>query len=383
MSGLEPAAGPGAGPVAVLVCRAGEPPAGADEAVAEAGGLAVVAGHGAERAARALTAAHRVWTIETPPGLRVGALAARLAPLLATSPLVILPTSADGRDLAPRLAAALDRPLLAAATGVTLVEASMGGVTEVLATLTRLDDRLTLPVRVPAPVVATLPVGVRSVTPAATTELIELLPPAASAGDGRWDDPLDVEVLEVLEPDAVTMDLAGAPRVVAGGAGLLPPGADEATGRAVFEVLGRVAAALGACVGATRVVTDAGWLGVDRQIGTTGTTLDPVLYLALGISGAVHHVGGIGAPAHVISVNTDASCSMTAMATLGLVTDARALLAELARRLGIDVPPEAGLSTAPGGARHRRASVEAGGLRHQVPRQRHPADTPAAQETSP
>jgi electron transfer flavoprotein alpha subunit len=335
---------PGAHPVAVIVCRAGQPPVGADEAVAEVGGLAIVAGQGAREAAAQLTAAYRVWTVETPPGLQVARLARRLARLVVDSPLVVLPASADGRDLAPRLAALLDRPLLAGATSVGVVEAPVGETAEVLATLTRLDNRLALPVRVPAPVVATLPPGVRSVTPVGGAEVIELPPPARPEDDGTAE-PLDVQVIEVLEPDAATMDLAEAPRVVAGGAGLLPPGADEATGRAVFEVLADVAAALGASTGATRVVTDAGWMGFDRQIGTTGITLDPDLYLAFAISGAVQHTGGIGTPAHVVSINTDASCPMTSMATLGLVTDARALLSELARRLGVEIPAQAGLPT--------------------------------------
>ncbi|WP_007027341.1 FAD-binding protein, partial [Saccharomonospora iraqiensis] len=97
--------------------------------------------------------------------------------------------------------------------------------------------------------------------------------------------------------------------------------------------LGAVAAALGASVGATRIVTDAGWAPYERQIGTTGVVVDPDLYVAFGVSGAAQHTGGLGAPRHVVSVNTDASCPMTALADLGIVTDARALLTELARRL--------------------------------------------------
>ncbi|MFO7251456.1 MAG: FAD-binding protein, partial [Actinomycetes bacterium] len=84
--------------------------------------------------------------------------------------------------------------------------------------------------------------------------------------------------------------------------------------------------------------TDAGWAGHDRQIGTTGVAIDPDLYIAFGVSGASQHTGGLGSPRHVVSVNTDPHCPMTAMADLGLVTDARALLVELARRLGVAVP---------------------------------------------
>jgi hypothetical protein len=75
-------------------------------------------------------------------------------------------------------------------------------------------------------------------------------------------DAIDAIVLEVLPPDPATMDLAEAPRIVAGGAGLESP--------ARFAELAAAAEALGASLGATRVVTDRGWVGHERQIGTTG-----------------------------------------------------------------------------------------------------------------
>jgi electron transfer flavoprotein alpha subunit len=92
-------------------------------------------------------------------------------------------------------------------------------------------------------------------------------------------------------------------------------------------------------MGATRVVTDAGWTDHQRQIGTTGVAIDPDLYVALGVSGATQHTGGLGAPHHVVSVNTDPSCPMTSLANLGLVTDATGLLLALAGRLEIPIPP--------------------------------------------
>ena len=64
----------------------------------------------------------------------------------------------------------------------------------------------------------------------------------------------------------------------------------------------------------------------------------PELYIALGISGAAQHTGGLGTPDHVVSVNTDPSCPMTAMADLGIVADAPAVLRELAKRLGVTDP---------------------------------------------
>ena len=317
-------------PLAVVVARGGTLPVGAGEAVAEAGGRALVLGSGAEAAAAALTAAERSWWSETGQGLRAGALAAALAGRLAGVPLLLLPASPDGRDLAPRLAAVLDRPLLA---GAVRVRCAAGP--RVDAELSRLDGRLLVPVTSDGPAVATLLPGVRGVTEPPRREAPVRLGTLALPHDVP-----DPEVIEVLEPDPATMDLGEAARVLGGGAGLVPREAGDAAARGLFELLAGVAAALGASAGATRVATDAGWTGHERQIGTTGVTIRPDLYVAFGVSGATQHVGGLGAPRHVVSVNTDPACPMTAMADLGLVTDARALLLELARRLEVKIPEE-------------------------------------------
>jgi electron transfer flavoprotein alpha subunit len=139
----------------------------------------------------------------------------------------------------------------------------------------------------------------------------------------------DADLIELVPPDPATVDLSEAARIAAGGAGLGGP--------EPFALLERVALALGASYGASRVAADAGWVPQDRFIGTTGVAVDPELYIAFGISGAVQHVSGLGQPAHVIAVNTDPSAPMMAMADLAIETDAVALLDELARRL--DVQP--------------------------------------------
>lgn len=316
--------------LAVVVARDGTLPAGADEAVHEAGGVVLLVGSGTGEAAALLTAATDIRHCDTGPTLRPGALAARLAPVVAGARLVLLPASPDGRDLAPRLAAELGRPLLAQA-----VLARPAGDEGVRAELSRLDDRLIVVVATDRPAVVTLVPGTRTALPAGRAPRIAPLdlPPAPAGAE-----PPEAELIEVLEPDPETMDLAEAGRVLGAGAGLVPPGGADADARAVLELLTRVGARLGASTGATRVVTDAGWAAHDRQIGTTGVAVDPDLYIAFGVSGAVQHTGGLGSPRHVVSVNIDPSCPMTAMADLGLVTDARALLAELARRLGVPVP---------------------------------------------
>jgi len=332
-------------PVAVVVARGGRLPVGADEAVAEAGGQVVVVGSGTREAARSLPAAERAWYGETGPGLQPAALAASLAPLLTGVPLVVMPSSPDGRDLGPRLAAALGLPFIAHAVSVSVCTPADGVGPGVHAEVSRLDDRVLVPVTADGPAVATLVPGSRTVLPRSRSSTWE--PESIDLSTGTADLPLDPEVIEVLEPDPATMDLADATRVLAGGAGLAS-GAPDDRARATFELLIRVAAALGASAGATRVATDAGWIGYERQIGTTGVAVHPDLYVAFGVSGATQHVGGLGDPRHVVSVNIDPSAPMTAMADLGLVTDGPELLIELARRLDVEVP--AGVAAAAPGA---------------------------------
>jgi electron transfer flavoprotein alpha subunit len=300
--------------IAVIPVRDGVLPLGAEETVAEAGGRALLVGEGTEVAAAGLTGpgeAHCAEAGEFAPGK----WAAALAPVLAGCGVVLLPASPDGRDLAPRLAHALGRRLLAGAVSVSAVRVVLARHESLVGEVHDLAG----------PVVATLLPGVRGVEAGeGKPEVIriDLVPPTSGQ---------EAEVLEVTPPDPASMDLSEAPRVISGGAGL---GTAER-----FKLLARVAAALGATPGATRVVADAGWVPAHGYIGTTGATISPDLYVALGISGAVQHVTGIGHPDHIVAVNTDPSAPMMGMADLAIVTDARALLDELATRLGLEGEP--------------------------------------------
>ncbi len=302
--------------IAVVAVRDGVLPAGAEEAVGEAFGDVILVGSGCATAAATLpaTLAQRIRFAEV-GDFAPARWAAALAPILADQDLVLLPASPDGRDLAPRLAAELDRPLLAGAVAVSprLLVARQGGlVTDEVAVL--------------GPVVVTLLPGTRGVEPRPDRSRPQPQPLELPVKP----DVRDAQLLAVQAPDPATMDLGEARRIVAGGAGLR--GADE------FALLTKLAEALGASVGGTRVVADIDLIPFERQIGTTGVMVDPDLYLAFGISGAVQHVNGLGNPDAVVSVNLDASCPMMAMADLALVTDAGPLLAELVTRLGIAEP---------------------------------------------
>ena len=326
--------------LAVIVVRDGELPTGADETVAEAGGTALVLGSGTREAAGRLESASRVWLVER-SSVAPGAVASALAQVLPGVHMVLLPESPDGRDLAPRLAVALGRGLLAGAVRCAPDEVEV----------TRLDDRLSVRVGVDGPVVVTLRPGSRGKPESVTLAQVSTL--SLAAAGAVW----DAESLEVLQPEPSTADLAEARRIVGGGGGLVPAGAD---GAAVMRLLAEVGSALEASAGATRVVTDAGWMSYDRQIGTTGVAVNPELYVAFGISGAAQHVGGLGAPGHVVSINTDPSCPMTAMADLGIVADAPAVLAELADRLGVAMADRPDAMARPDGITDPAGATHAG-----------------------
>ncbi|MEO7370501.1 MAG: mycofactocin-associated electron transfer flavoprotein alpha subunit [Ilumatobacteraceae bacterium] len=295
--------------LAVIVVRDGQLPAGADETISECGGRALLVGSGTSSAAAELQhIAHDVSTIEA-GDYRPAAWSEMLLLHLTAEHIVVLPASPDGRDLAPRLAAALNRQLFATcmATSPTRVDLIRGGSTE-LHSLTP-----------PASFVATLQPGVRGVDHIARTMTVRRIDAVSSTTD-------DATIEEVLPPDAATIDLSEARRIVSGGAGLDSPRR--------FEQLATLGAVLGASVGATRVITDRGWIARERQIGTTGVIVDPQLYVAFGISGAVQHTTGLGRPEHIISVNTDPHCPMMQLADLAVVADANEVLDQLLREIG-------------------------------------------------
>lgn len=118
--------------------------------------------------------------------------------------------------------------------------------------------------------------------------------------------------------DPATTDIVHLPRLVAGGRGL--------GGKEGFEFLRQVAARLDAGVAASRMAVDQGWIERERQVGQTGKTVRPELYLACGISGASHHREGMAESRHIVAINIDPAAPIFQIAHLGLVADWRETL---------------------------------------------------------
>jgi electron transfer flavoprotein alpha subunit len=143
--------------------------------------------------------------------------------------------------------------------------------------------------------------------------------------------PVDVEIpdelkrsrrLERHEEAASGPRLEEASIVVAGGRGLQDP--------ANFKLLDDLASAIGnAAVGATRAVVDAGWVPYATQIGQTGTTVKPGVYLAFGVSGATQHIVGMKGAKKIVAVNRDEEAPIFQIADLGIVGDALKILPQL------------------------------------------------------
>ncbi|MGQ0524854.1 MAG: electron transfer flavoprotein subunit alpha/FixB family protein [Betaproteobacteria bacterium] len=122
-----------------------------------------------------------------------------------------------------------------------------------------------------------------------------------------------VRVVERRAEDAGGIRLEDAPVIVAGGRGL--------NGPAGFRTLEQLADALGGAVGASRVPCDLGWCPRSWQIGLTGRTVQPDLYIAVGISGAGHHMAGCGNAKTIVAVNTDPEAAIYRDARFGIVGD--------------------------------------------------------------
>ncbi|HLY31040.1 MAG TPA: electron transfer flavoprotein subunit alpha/FixB family protein [Ktedonobacterales bacterium] len=126
---------------------------------------------------------------------------------------------------------------------------------------------------------------------------------------------------DIWLPAVTTAKLEEAQIIVSGGRGLGGP--------AGFEQVEALATALGASMGASRAAVDAGWIPYERQVGQTGKTVKPTVYIACGISGAVQHKAGMGTSGLIIAINKDKEAPIFSFCDLGVVADLNVVVPQL------------------------------------------------------
>jgi electron transfer flavoprotein alpha subunit len=212
--------------------------------------------------------------------------------------VIILGASAQGKDLAGRLAARLDAGVAMDCTAIKLDNGSL--------TYTRpmFGGKIVADVGIEgAPQIVAIRPNVMDITEAAKDSAIDK--PAVEVGEVK------TAVIQKTMDTGDKIELTEADIIVSGGRGT---GGD-------YAVIEALAAELGAAVGASRSAVDEGWRPHSDQVGQTGKTVSPTLYVACGISGAIQHLAGMSTSKYIVAINKDAEAPIFSKADFGIAGD--------------------------------------------------------------
>ncbi len=229
--------------------------------------------------------------------------------------VILLPASAMGKDLGARVAAKLKAGLAADCIALRGEGGSILATRPVYAGKALIDLKVNSPKKVFTLRPNVFSPGSANGSPASVEKLSLNL----------QDSDFSSKVTAVSIAKAGRPDLTEADIIVSGGRGL---GAPEN-----FKMIEELADVLGAAVGASRAVVDAGWRPHDDQVGQTGKTVSPSLYVAVAISGAIQHLAGMSSSKYIVAINKDKDAPIFQIADYGIVGDAFEVVPELTAQM--------------------------------------------------
>ncbi|MDO8137851.1 MAG: electron transfer flavoprotein subunit alpha/FixB family protein [Candidatus Brocadiales bacterium] len=234
--------------------------------------------------------------------------------------VVLLPATSMGRDLGPRMAARLKGAYISECIGLKIGE-------DCLLEARRLvyGGRFIAMVKSHHPHFQVATLRPNTFSPAREDRTVKARIEKINAVHLKQPPSLHTFLKEVLYEKEYRTDIAEARVIVSGGRGL--KGAEN------FKILEELAQALGGAVGASRAAVDAGWRSADAQVGLTGKTVSPELYIACGISGTPQHLAGMASSKYIVAINKDPNAPIFNIADYGVVGDLFQVVPALIERL--------------------------------------------------